>query len=340
MPVLDLLVVGGGPVGLATALYAERAGLSVAVAERRSGPVDKACGEGLMPGAVEALRDLGVRPPGRPFHGIRYTDAKHSVEARFRAGEGLGVRRTALHASLSDAITARGVPVLHRGVDAVVQDRDRVRVADLEARYVAAADGLHSPLRRSVGLSTPVGGPARYGLRRHFATSPWSDLVEVHWSDDAEAYVTPVADDLVGVAVLSSRREPFEAQLRRFPELMSRLPEEAATPVRGAGPLRQRATARVAGRVLLVGDAAGYVDALTGEGIAIGLASARALVDAVRRDSPERYERSWRAATRRYRWITESVVFARTRRPTARLIVPAAARLPRVFETAVAALAR
>ena len=296
---LDLLVVGGGPVGLATALYAERAGLSVAVAERRAGPVDKACGEGLMPGAVQALAELGVRPPGFAFHGIRYTDSRRSAEARFRAGEGLGVRRTVLHESLSSAAAASGVRVLHRDVDVVVQDRDAVQAGDLRARYVAAADGLHSPLRRSLGLAALAAGPARFGLRRHFRVEPWTDLVEVHWSDAAEAYVTPVASDVVGVAVLSSRREPFEAQLRRFPELAKRLPEHAATAARGAGPLRQRATARVAGRVLLVGDAAGYVDALTGEGIAVGLASARALVDAVRRNAPYRYEREWRAATRR-----------------------------------------
>jgi flavin-dependent dehydrogenase len=67
----DLLIVGGGPAGLATALHAARVGLDVTVWEQRPGVVDKACGEGLMPGAVAALQDLGVRPPGEPLNGIR-----------------------------------------------------------------------------------------------------------------------------------------------------------------------------------------------------------------------------------------------------------------------------
>ena len=106
-------------------------------------------------------------------------------------------------------------------------------------------------------------------------------MVEVHWADDLEAYVTPVDDDLVGVALLTSRREPFDVQLKEFPALAERLETARAAgdgpgATMGAGPLRQRSRARVSGRVLLVGDAAGYVDALTGEGIAVGLASARA----------------------------------------------------------------
>ena len=74
----DLVVVGGGPVGLAAGLYAARAGLSVEVREKRAGVVDKACGEGLMPGAVATLRDLGVEPSGHPIEGIRYRDRGHA----------------------------------------------------------------------------------------------------------------------------------------------------------------------------------------------------------------------------------------------------------------------
>lgn len=336
---LDLVVAGGGPVGLATALYAARAGLSVTVAESRVGPIDKACGEGLMPGAVEALSHLGVTLSGHPLRGIRYTDGRRSAEALFRAGAGRGVRRTALHAALSNAVTAAGVPVLARPVGEVEQDDDSVTAAGLRARYLAAADGLHSPVRRQLGLERPGSAVPRYGLRRHYPVAPWSDLVEVHWGDHLEAYVTPVAPDLVGVALLTSQRAPFEVQLREFPALAERLPAQAATSTRGAGPLLQRTSARVAGRVLLVGDSAGYVDALTGEGISVGLASGRALVDSVCEGDPAAYERSWLAATRRYRWITSALLQARSNHHTAALIVPAAQRLPAVFSAAVNQLA-
>lgn len=336
----DLLVAGGGPVGLATALYAARAGLSVAVLEPRRGPVDKACGEGLMPGAVGALGSLGVRVSGHRLTGIRYTDGRRSAEASFRHSEGRGVRRTELHAALSAAVEAAGIPVYPRSAAQVEQSGDRVCAGGLEARYLAAADGLHSSVRRQLGLDGSARGRRRYGLRQHYRVAPWTDRVEVHWGADLEAYVTPVAADLVGVALLTSRRAPYAEQLGAFPWLLRRLPPDAVTSTRGAGPLRQRSRARVAGRVLLVGDAAGYVDALTGEGISVGLASARALADCLVADRPADYERRWLAASRRYRWITQALLGARSHRRTARLIVPAAERLPQVFATAVNSLAR
>ena len=81
------LLHAGGPVGQ--------------VAEPRAAPVDKACGEGVMPAAVRRLAALGVTPDGHPLRGIRYLDAAHQADAPFRHGDGLGVRRTVLHAALA-----------------------------------------------------------------------------------------------------------------------------------------------------------------------------------------------------------------------------------------------
>ncbi|MFB9312958.1 FAD-dependent monooxygenase, partial [Nocardioides plantarum] len=209
------------------------------------------------------------------------------------------------------------------------------------ARYLVAADGLHSPLRRSLGLDRPARGRARYGQRRHYALAPWTDRVEVHWSRDAEAYVTPVGDDLVGVAVLSTTRRSYDDHLAAFPELLARLVDaRPASDVRGAGPLRQSARRRTAGRVLLVGDAAGYVDALTGEGVALALGQAGAAVRAVVADDVAGYEGEWRRVTRRYRWLTAGLVTATTPKALRGAIVPAARALPPVFSLAVNALAR
>ncbi|MFE1260773.1 NAD(P)/FAD-dependent oxidoreductase [Streptomyces albogriseolus] len=337
----DLLVVGGGPAGLATALHAARAGLDTVVAEPRPAPVDKACGEGLMPGAVRALTALGLHAPGHPLAGIRYVQGPCRVEAPFRRGQGLGVRRTDLHTLLHRAVLDAGVPVLPLRVDGVRQEADGVTVpgAGLRARWLVAADGLHSPVRRSLGLDRPARTAPRYGLRRHYAVPPWTSHVEVHWGPDAEAYVTPLGPRLVGVALLTSRRAPYDTQLAGFPELAARLPPDTAvTPVRGAGPLRRRSRARVHGRVLFVGDAAGYVDALTGEGVCLALAGARALVANLRRGTPGRYDTDWARATRRYRVLTELLVRTRQQPVLAPHIVPLAARLPRLFAAAVDAL--
>lgn len=338
----DLLVAGGGPVGLATALYAARAGLDVAVVEPRTGVIDKACGEGLMPGAVAALHDLGVPLDGHPITGIRYVDHAHRAEAPFRHGDGLGVRRTSLHTALRDAVSAAGVPVTTRAVRDVAQPpgADHVLVDGEPARHLVAADGLHSPVRRALGLDRPARGRRRYGLRQHLAVTPWTSFVEVHWSRAGEAYVTPVGDDAVGVAVLSDERRSWADLVGEFPALAHLRSAAPASRVRGAGPLRQRARRRVSGRVLLVGDAGGYVDALTGEGIALGLAQARAAVAAVVAGAPGRYELESRRLGWRHEVLTRTLLAATRPRPLRDRLVPAAALLPAVFGGAVDQLAR
>jgi flavin-dependent dehydrogenase len=341
---VDLLVVGGGPVGLATAIEGALAGMSVAVLDRRTGPVDKACGEGLMPSAVDALARLGVVVRGQEFRGIRYRAPGRTATALFAGPPGLGVRRLALSAALAARADALGVKRLDLAATAPVIRAGGVEVGGVSAGWLAVADGLHSPTRRALGLQRPAlpRDAPRYGLRRHYRVEPWSDLVEVHWSRHAEAYVTPVAPDVVGVAVLGpGDGTRFDDWLSAFPELRERVRgAEPASAVRGAGPLRQRTSRRVAGRALLVGDAAGYVDALTGEGLSVGLACAHELVRCVGEGRPHEYERAWRRATRRYRVLTGGLLWAAQQPRIRPVIVPAAERLPAVFTTIVRQLGR
>ncbi len=331
----DILVVGGGPGGLATALHARARGLSVIVAEPRHSPIDKACGEGLMPGGLRVLADLGVDPAGMPFRGIAYVDRARRVEARFSDGPGRGVRRTTLHAALTARAQEVGTEWVSAKVGAVSQDADGVSAAGVRARYLVGADGLHSAVRRGVGIGVSVGRPRRVGLRSHYRVPAWSEFVEVHWSPYGEAYVTPVEPDLVGVAILSSHRH----DLSWFPWLERRLDGATQDRGRGAGPLRQVVARRVAGRVLLVGDAAGYEDALTGEGMSLAVKQAGAAVAAIAAERPADYERDWHRITRRYRWLTRALVVGTTPAVGRRVVVPASSALPFVFRSAVNTLA-
>lgn len=331
----DLLIVGGGPGGLAAALCARRHGLSVIVADPRDGPIDKACGEGLMPGGLAVLTSLGVDPDGMALHGITYLDGRRSAQASFRDGPGRGVRRTTLHAALADQAKRNDVDWIHTKAGDVVQDSEGVTAGGVRARWLIGADGLHSTIRRAVGIPCVAGNPRRYGVRSHYRIAPWSPFVEVYWSRWGEAYVTPVEPGLVGVAILSPQRP----QLDWFPALAARLGDAASGPARGCGPLRQVVSRRVAGRVLLVGDAAGYEDALTGEGISLAVKQATAAVAAIVEDNPQAYERRWQSITRRYRLLTRGLVLASAWQPTRRAVVPACRALPAVFDRAVHLLA-
>jgi flavin-dependent dehydrogenase len=337
--VIDVLVAGGGPVGLAAAIQARLAGLTATIIEPREGVIDKACGEGLMPGALPLLAGLGVDPEGMPLAGISYRRGSTHADHRFRTGVGRGVRRTVLHAALASRAVELGVERVVGRVAAVEQHADGVVAGGIRASWLLGCDGLHSNVRALLGAARPVVGPRRFGLSRHYELAPWSDLVEVHWAPRAEVYITPLAPNLVGVAFLGPPRTDPDAVLATLPELADRLRGAAHGGTRGAGPFRQRASRVRIGRALLVGDASGYVDAITGEGLRLGFEQARAAVACIVEGRVGDYERDWRRITREFRVSTRNLVAAATS-PLRPAIVPLAAALPGAYGAVVERLAR
>jgi flavin-dependent dehydrogenase len=342
---MRVVVVGGGPVGLFAGTLASQRGHDVVVLERRDGDGDKACGEGLMPSAVAALKGVGARPRGAAFRGIRYVDAtgRHQVRTDLPGGAGLGVRRTELVRSLRACAEDAEVELVRAEVEEVRAGPDRAVVETASGRWVGdlvlGCDGLASTVRSKVGLEGQVAGLRRYGLVAHFAMAPWSDDVEVYWGALGEAYVTPLGERLVGVAMLGRRGGSFERRVADLPALASRLDgQERVGRVLGAGPLRRKATSPVRGAVALVGDAAGYVDALTGEGLAVGFRSAQAVVAAAESGHLESYRAALSSIRRRPDILTDVLVRSTSRPPMRRVLVPAAAEAPRLFGRAVALL--
>lgn len=336
---VDVIVVGGGPVGLASAIEARLAGLSVAVVEPRVGVIDKACGEGLMPGAVPLLARLGVDPEGMSLRGVSYNRGSRRADHVFRTGTGRGVRRTTLHTALANRATELGVQRVAAKVDTVAQDSTGVTAAGLRGDWLLAADGLHSTVRRLVGLERPVSRRGRrFGMTRHFELEPWTDLIEIHWAPAAEVYVTPLAPRLVGVSILGAPRTDFDQTIAGIPSLSARLAGlSSSTGLKGAGPFRQRAARPSTGRVLLVGDASGYVDAITGEGLRLGFDQARLAVSHVLGGGD--YDSEWTRTTRDFRVLTSRLVRAATS-PLRPAIVPTAALFPGWFGSVVEKLAR
>ena len=348
MATLDLAVVGGGPVGLATAIQARAAGLDVTLFDQRRPPIDKACGEGLMPDGVEILEAMGVEVGAlraMSFAGIRYLDGERSAEARFAAGHGLGVRRPVLHQALIERALEVGAR-LRWGIRVVALRDGGLETSDgpVDCRWIAGADGLSSRVRRWCGLEGRA-GRSRFGVRRHFRVAPWTDLVEVYWARGHEAYVTPVGPDEIGVAILyggEPRAAPdFDRLLSSFPRLESRLAgAEVTSSDRGSGPLYRLPSGVRRGPVLLVGDAAGYLDAITGEGLALGFQQARSLAAALAANRPREYERAVRRLTATPFRLIRLLLFAERRPRIRRRVVAALDRDPELFARLLAVHAR
>ena len=345
----DLAIAGGGPAGLAAAIRAAQRGFRTVLFERSGDVPDKACGEGLMPSGARELSRLGVaigEGERAAFRGIRYLQEDGTVlEAPFEGETGIGIRRTVLARALRERALSCGAELRQGSVIAArsLGDCVELRAGDetLEARLVVAADGLHSQLRRAAGLEEPAAGPTRYGIRRHFALPPWTDFVEVYWGPGAEAYVTPVGPRSVNVAFLRRREtaDGFDALLEQFPALRRRLSDAPfASEARGAGPLLQRARARSGPRLVLIGDAAGYVDAITGQGLSLAFAASAVLMKELPDDlsvdlgpALRRYDAGLRSRWLRYALPAHGLVALSRRPPVRRAALRALAKIPRAF---------
>ena len=338
----EVFVVGGGPAGLAAAIAARQRGFEVVVADSAQPPIDKACGEGLMPDGVAALARLGVAATirhGFPVHGIRFVENESSAEACFPGDHGLGIRRSVLHRLLVERALADGV-VLRWATPVSAFDVGTVKTGGrtVRCRWVIGADGLNSRVRRWAALEPVWNSVARVGQRQHFRVAPWTDYVEVHWSDRCQVYVTPVGPTEVCVALIGGSSRLHIADLPAlFPELGWRLAgAEPTSSVRGAISVSSRLRRVIRGRLALIGDASGSVDAITGEGLALAFRQATILADALSRDDLTIYQAAHRRMGRMPRLMSRLMLGLGGRASMRRRAMHVLARWPRMFNRLLA----
>jgi flavin-dependent dehydrogenase len=314
----------------------------VIVLDPRRPPIDKACGEGIMPAGVALLERLGVEfapDCSRPFRGIRWIDEESTTQADFADRSGLGVRRLALHEALAARAQESGADLRWgHGARGVRDGAVITPSGPLRGRWVVAADGLRSPMRKALGLEARPAARARFGLRRHYLVEPWADHVEVYWTDGAEAYVTPIGASQVGIAMLfEGPPAEFDVLLRRFPALAERLAgAPLASRQRGAGPLEQRARAVVRDNFMLVGDAAGYVDAITGEGLALAFQEAFDAVEAMVEGNLGRYAGAHRRTVRVPEMLVRGLLAVEQRPALRKRLLRSLSRRPALFRDMLA----
>ncbi len=276
------------------------------VADVRQPPIDKPCGEGLMPDSLAALGRLGIVlgevEQSFPFRGIRFHGSGVSVAGIFPEGQGLGIRRTRLHEMLIDRARETGVSMLWgTRVNGLSGETVLLDGAAVSCHWVVGADGQNSRVRRWAGLDASRHESERYGFRRHYRVAPWTDHMEIYWGSGCQMYVTPVSSKEVCVAVISRDSHlRFDGALPQFPELGGRLAFASASTVeRGSVSASRRLWAVFRGRTILIGDASGSVDAITGEGLSLSFHQALALADALVGENLEAYQAAHRRLMRR-----------------------------------------
>lgn len=291
----DVLIVGGGPAGLATAIALRQRNIECVVVEARSPGIDKACGEGLMPHTLASLASLEVditEADGFPLRGIRFENSVSHVEASFSNGFGVGVRRPLLHSYLANAAQRSGAELLWNS-RVVIKSRESAMVngEPLNFRWLVGADGTASSIRSSSGLDAVRHESFRYGFRRHYRIQPWSDYVEVHWGRAGQIYVTPVGTDCVCVVFVSRDSHVNRSDiLADFPEISRRLRDAPEVSVHRGALTASRKLRRVANEfTALVGDASGSVDSITGEGLGMSFRQAQALAECIQSGSLDAY---------------------------------------------------
>jgi flavin-dependent dehydrogenase len=310
---------------LSCAIAAANQGLQVEIVDAMQPGIDKACGEGLMPDSLDALAALGFdlnedlrQIETAPLRGIRFLDDQPSsahtttTEAPFPAGPGRGIRRTILHQLLLDRAASLGVRFhWENSVQRITQPSAdslgphasslvHTNRQSLRARYIIGADGHQSRVAKWAGLEKSSTHSRRIGLRQHYAVTPWTDFVEVYWSDHGQAYVTPISSSEVCVAFIANAKLPSSAEaLKHFPALARHLAsaQPNGTP-RGSVTYGRTLRRVTAGNIALIGDASGSVDAVTGEGMALCFRQAAALASALKANDLPAYQQAHRSIQR------------------------------------------
>ena len=324
---VDVLVVGSGPAGSAVAAQLARAGASVMLTESARHPRPKACAEYASPRVLEELERLGL-PSGEwtdaavPLAGmhihahgratmIRYAD-RHGARSAWGLNRQAFDERLAAHAvdcgaELRDRAAATRLELVGGRVRGVwIRDRETGREELVTADWTIGADGVRSTVARLVGVERPVRFPRRLGLVAHYSgVEGLTDHGEMHVGADGYIGLAPMPNGELNVGMAlpldgarGGSHARFERAIASIPAVARRLTgTRRLTPIRGAAPIGHRVS-RVAGPGwLLIGDAAGFVDPFTGEGIHRALRSARAAADAILAEAD--VERSYRRERRR-----------------------------------------
>lgn len=283
----DFLVIGGGPVGLFAAIELSNSGKSVALLEKKNFPVDKVCGEGIMPLGQLLLKKNGLSfssSQSKPFVGIDYFEKRElKAHLTFNQLTGIAVRRTELSDKLKEKALSLGVKIIENATYlGHNQNSNNIschyncegETRALKCQKIIAADGIHSSVRKYLGLKSKFLAYERIGFRWHLQMKPLSDTVQVFWSKGTEAYITPVGDNQIEIALLTFKKSHqkinYYELIDNFPHLKKLIKGQIPRGIKGYGPFPLQMKKMISSNVIFIGDAFAFIDGITGDGLSFG----------------------------------------------------------------------
>ncbi len=338
----DIFVIGGGPAGLAAAIAARQQGFSVMVADGNRPPIDKACGEALMPDAIGAFQRLGLSVPPTEaslLTGVRFLGSGLSAEAAFPSVCGLSIRRTTLHRIMAERAEALGAE-LHwqTAVRGICGQNVLIGNRTIRSRWIIGADGVSSRVRRWVNLQAHSYGRLRYAFRRHYSVRPWTDRMEIHWGQHHQAYTCPVSKEEVCIAIASwEPKVRMDEALQDFPQLAAKLRGAEITSAERGAVVGNRKLKRIwRDNVALIGDASGTVDPITGEGLGIAFHQAMVLADCLKKNDLVSYQSGQRKLALRPRMMARLMLLLDGRPGLQKRTLQAFRKRPQIFRRLLA----
>ncbi len=317
-----VVIIGGGPCGLVAAILLSKIIKEVVVLEKEKFPVDKVCGEGLMPRAVDFLKDENILDQNflndknnyYYFEGINFAHQNICLEGKFpKNSRGMGIKRTVLSQLLFNKARDSGVVIktsskvvdIKTGVRPFVTFMTEQSVSNnsnvmsiIEADLVLLCDGHSSLLKQKLEIKRQLlypqilkrkgEFPLRLGAREHYTIRPWSNKVEVLWGDGIEAYITPLSSDKIGITWLFNAKQmkpgsDSEIFLKYFPSLKEKLKNAISlNDFLVFGPMGLKSNRGSLGKICLLGDSFSFYDGITGEGLASAFNECQLLLKALK----------------------------------------------------------
>ncbi len=351
----NIAIIGAGPAGLSTAIALAQKGQLVSIFDKASLPINKVCGEGILPTGVKYLTNIiGVefisKIESYPFKGIKYIDSNGTIAiGEFNNSKGFGIKRLKLAQALYSLcktfpnitfyenhklITLKSSP---KQLEFTVENSlDKSTKTFADFNYLIGADGRLSTVRNLISnKGKKPTSLKRKGARLYIATPPWTNMVEVYWANNIEAYVTPNSHKSIGIMFswdLKNFKANEDTLLSFFPTLKEKIDnKERQGPLMYIGNFAHQSQEASVDNIAFIGDAVVFMDGVTGEGLSLAFEAANLLSESIINDDLISYNIDIKKLKNKYIVITNLALLLTQHKFLRKCIIKLFSLFPTIF---------